>query len=287
MALRGGVAAGLAQLVKVLVQFGSVIVLARLLEPEDFGLMAALSPLFAFIAMFQDLGLKEALYQRDEVSSTLVDQVYHATLRLGVGCALVVACASPLLSWFYGEPRLLAMTLVSSVSVLLSSWATVPTALLNRQLAFGTLAMVDIVASLLGFAATLLGALLGARHWSLLFGPLASTLAILVISWRRAGFARPAAGFAGRPRGLRFGANLHRLQLPELLRPQHRQCADRPRLRQHSEGFYDRAYKLLLFPLQTVNQPLSRVMVPLLSRMRTSRSASVARSCATVGQLGW
>lgn len=287
VALRGGAAAGVAQLVKLLVQFGSVVVLARLLEPEDFGLMAALSPLFAFIAMFQDLGLKEALYQRDEVSDTLVNQVYYATRRLGVVCALAVAALSPVVAWFYDEPRLAGMTLLSSLSVLLSSWATVPTALLNRRLAFGTLAVSDIASSLLGFAATLIGALLSARHWSLLLSPLASTLVILVITWARAGFRPGPKPEAPLDRSaLKFGANLTGFNFLNFFARNIDNVLIGHAFGSTQLGFYDRAYKLLLFPLQTVNQPLSRVMVPLLSRMQNEPERFRRAFLRTVGQLG-
>ncbi|MET0339527.1 MAG: lipopolysaccharide biosynthesis protein [Polyangiales bacterium] len=287
VALRGGAAAGVAQLVKLLVQFGSVVVLARLLEPSDFGMMAALSPLFAFVAMFQDIGLKEALYQRDDVSDELVNQIFYATLWLGLACAGVVAASSPLVAWFYGEPRLAAMTLLSSLSVLLSSWATVPTALLNRRLAFGTIAGIDIAASLLGFAATLTGALLGAGYWSLLYSPLVSTVVILVVTWARAGFRpgpRPAT-LIDRS-ALTFGANLTGFNFLNFFSRNIDNVLIGRVFGSVQLGFYDRAYKLLLFPLQTVNAPLSRVMVPLLSRLQHEPERFRRAFVRTAGQLG-
>ena len=287
VALRGGAAAGIAQLVKLVVQFGSVIVLARMLEPEDFGLMAALSPLFAFVAMFQDLGLREALYQRDEVSDVFVDQVFYSTLWLGGLCALAVAAASPLVAWFYDEPRLFAVTLVSSISVLLSSWSGVPTALLNRRLNFGTLAVMDIVASLLGFSATLIGALAGAGYWSLVLSPLVSTIVVLAISWTRAGFRpgpRPAK-LIDRS-ALTFGANLTGFNFLNFFARNLDNVLIGHRYGSVQLGFYDRAYKLLLFPLQTVNAPLQRVMVPLLSRMQHEPERFRRAFLRTAGQLG-
>ena len=287
VALRGGAAAGIAQLVKLLIQFGSVIILARMLEPEDFGLMAALSPLFAFVAMFQDLGLREALYQRDEVSDVFVDQVFYSTLWLGGLCALAVASASPLVAWFYDEPRLFAVTMVSSLSVLLSSWSSVPTALLNRGLQFGTLAVMDIAASLLGFSATLIGALAGAGYWALVFNPLVSTLVVLGISWTRAGF-RPGP----RPEklidrsALTFGANLTGFNFLNFFSRNIDNVLIGHRYGSIQLGYYDRAYKLLLFPLQTVNAPLQRVMVPLLSRMQHEPERFRRAFLRTTGQLG-
>ena len=68
VALRGGLLTGIAQGIKIGLQFLSVIVLARLLVPEDFGLVAAVGPIVAFVALFQNLGLQQAVVQRKEIS---------------------------------------------------------------------------------------------------------------------------------------------------------------------------------------------------------------------------
>ena len=64
VALRGSLVTGVSQVVKIGLQFLSVIVLARLLVPEDFGLVAAVGPIVAFVALFQNLGLQQAIVQR-------------------------------------------------------------------------------------------------------------------------------------------------------------------------------------------------------------------------------
>lgn len=286
VALRGSASAGAAQLVKVGIQLGSVVLLSRLLSPDDFGLMAALAPFLAFVGMFQDLGLREALTQRDVASPAFVDQIFYATLGLGLFCALVVAGASPLLAWFYGDPRLVGLTLLTSVSVLLGSVSGLPAALLNRALAFQTLAAIDIVSSLAGFAAALIGALLGAGYWSLAASPLVATLVLFALGFRRAGY-RPGPF----PKQLLdreavvFGANLTGFQFLNFFARNIDNVLVGRRFGGVALGYYDRAYKLLLFPLQTVNNPLSRVMVPLLSRLQREPARLRRAYLRATGQL--
>ena len=75
-AVRGGIVIGSAQLVRIGVQFLSVILLSRMLLPEDFGLVASVTPLIGFVSMFQDLGYGQAIIQRRDITQEQISSVF-------------------------------------------------------------------------------------------------------------------------------------------------------------------------------------------------------------------
>ena len=95
IALRGGLLTVIAQAIKIGVQFLSVIVLARLLVPEDFGLVASVSPIVAFVALFQNLGLQQAVVQRKEITQRQLNQVFWMSAAAGLVTTMIVVALAP------------------------------------------------------------------------------------------------------------------------------------------------------------------------------------------------
>ncbi|TIU36398.1 MAG: lipopolysaccharide biosynthesis protein, partial [Mesorhizobium sp.] len=96
-----------AQGFKMVIQFLSVIILARLLLPEDFGLVASVGPIVAFVGLLQNLGLQQALVQRKDISDRQLNQVFWISALVGLGSAVVVAALAPAIAGFYGDQRML------------------------------------------------------------------------------------------------------------------------------------------------------------------------------------
>ncbi|WP_026616978.1 lipopolysaccharide biosynthesis protein [Ensifer aridi] len=271
-ALRGGLVTGGAQAVRMLIQFISVIVLARLLVPEDFGLVASVSPIVAFVGLFQNLGLQQAVIQRKEIAETQLNQVFWISTLVGLICTLVVVALSPAAAVFYNDPRMTAITIAAAAPLLLGSLAALPLALLNRHLKFGQLALNDVYAAVVGLLVTAAAAYLGMGYWSLVIGPAASAAVALLAAWWATRW------MPGRPDVridrdiISFGANLTGFNLVNFFS----RNLDNILIGKFSGpvelGYYDRAYKLLLFPLQNITQPLSRVMIPLMSRIQEDKA---------------
>lgn len=270
-ALRGGLVTGGAQAVRMLIQFVSVVVLARLLVPEDFGLVASVSPIVAFVGLFQNLGLQQAVIQRKEIDEAQLNQVFWISTLVGLACTLLVVALSPAVAVFYGDPRMTAITIAAAAPLLLGSLAALPLALLNRHLKFGQLALNDVYAAVVGLTVTAAAAYFGMGYWSLVIGPAASAAIVLLAAWCATRW------MPGRP-NLRidrdiisFGANLTGFNLVNFFA----RNLDNILIGRFSGpvdlGYYDRAYKLLLFPLQNITQPLSRVMIPLMSRIQEDK----------------
>jgi O-antigen/teichoic acid export membrane protein len=272
VALRGGLVTAGAQGFKMVIQFISVIILARLLVPEDFGLVASVGPIVAFVGLLQNLGLQQALVQRKDISDRQLNQVFWVSALVGLGSSVVVAALAPAIAAFYGDQRMLGITIASALPLLLGSIAAVPLALMNRHLQFGQLALNDVITAAAGLLAAAIAAWAGMGYWSLVLGPAVAAVVALAAAWHVVRWtpSRPDLKVDGDI--LSFGANLTGFNLVNFFS----RNLDNILIGKYSGaielGYYDRAYKLLLFPLQNITQPLTRVMVPLLSRIHEDKA---------------
>lgn len=271
IALRGGVLTAAAQAIKIGIQFLSVVILARMLVPEDFGLVASVGPIIAFVGLFQNLGLQQAIIQRPAIGRQQLNQVFWISALAGFCCTAGIAALSPAVSVFYGDARMTGITLAAALPLLLGSLAALPLALMNRNLRFGQLAVNDVATSAAGPVAAIAAAYAGLGYWSLVIGPAVGAAVTLLGAWLATGWTPGRPDLKVEREILSFGANLTGFNLVNFFS----RNLDNILIGKFSGpvelGYYDRAYKLLLFPLQNINQPLSRLMVPLLSRIQDDK----------------
>ena len=130
--VRGGVLTLTSQGAQFLIQTLATVVLARLLVPADFGLVAMVTAVTGLAATFADLGLSEATIQRKEISHGQISILFWINVAIGVGLMLLTAALAPALAWFYGEPRLKNITLLLSLTFLISGLRVQHDALLNK-----------------------------------------------------------------------------------------------------------------------------------------------------------
>ncbi|QFI69328.1 lipopolysaccharide biosynthesis protein [Sinorhizobium alkalisoli] len=265
---RGAVATGLAQAVKVATQILSVIVLSRLLSPEDFGIVAMCAPVLAFIALFQDFGLTQATVQKNAITHDEVNYLFWVNVAVSAALACLMVGVAPLIASFYGEPRVGPLIAAMAAQIVAYGLGAQHLALLNRRMAFGRLALVEVTSAVAGLLAAVSWTLVDRSYWALYAGTLTSavlpSLCYWVNSHWRPGFPRKVQGigallnFGAGITGFNF-ANFFARNLDNILIGRYWGNAEL--------GLYDRAYKLLLFPLSQIANPLSKVMVPALSRL--------------------
>jgi PST family polysaccharide transporter len=131
---------------------GSIIILAHLLAPEDFGLIGMVTALTVFAKRFKDLGHDIATIQSKEVSQEQVTNLFWLNFCLGLLITLLIVLFSPFISHFYNEPRLVAISLALSAAFFFSGLTIQHQALLRRQMRFAQLAGVQTSAVALGVA---------------------------------------------------------------------------------------------------------------------------------------
>lgn len=203
--------------------FVQIAVLARLLTPEDFGLMAIVASIVVILGLFSDLGLGKAIIHHTDISPEQLSSLYW--LNLGAALLLMFAMAgvAPVISWLYDDARLVPILMVASLVFPLTAIGHQFRMLAEKELRFSTLAEVEIVAALFGFVCAIAVALAGGGVWAIVTGMLAGAACASVLSWwwlspgwrpgwhLRVGECRPFLHFGGYSMGETL-ANTVRMQ---------------------------------------------------------------------------
>lgn len=207
--LRGGLVSVLARAVNAMVQVGSVVFLARLLTPDDYGVVTMVIAITGFAPILVDLGTRDAVAQREKITPGEVSALFWISMAVGCGFALLVALSGPLLAWFYDEPRLVRIALVSSLTVLASALACQHQGLLRRAMMFRQVAMIEFVANVVGAGTAITMAFSGLGYWALVVRPLVTGVFTAIGVWCYCRWLPPKPTLtSGVKEMLRFGVNL-------------------------------------------------------------------------------
>lgn len=267
-AVRGAFVAGGSQGAKVVLQFISVAVLARLLSPHDFGLVAMITPLIGFSLLFQDFGLTQALVTSPNLTQPEAARIFSINLMLSCGVAVIVGLCSPILAHIYKEPAIMPLTIGLASQIVLAAAAASHLALLTRSMRFSSLACIEVAAAVAGLFAAITFAWFHASPWALVVQSATAAFVMMLMAWFMTKWRPHDAVPLVQVRSmLHFGMGMTTFNLTNFLS----RNADNVMIgwsRGPLElGLYDRAYKLLLFPLQQINRPIGAIMVPVLSRI--------------------
>jgi O-antigen/teichoic acid export membrane protein len=246
-----------------------IMVLARLLVPQDFGLVAMVTTVMGFLRIFQDAGLSTATVQRQEITHAQVSNLFWVNVAVGGVITLLVAASAPAMAWFYREPRLVGITLVLSVTFVLASSPVQHIALLNRQMRFKVIAVIDIVSMLVGYLTGICMALWEYGYWALVGASVTQVAIKLVLTWSLSRWRpRLPSRTAQTWHLLSFGANITAGSLMYSLA----RGADNLLIGRFfgaaAVGLYSRASILLIRPLEQFITPINAVLVPALSRIQ-------------------
>lgn len=269
--VHGAAATFVAQALKFVLQFGSQVALARLLDPASFGLVAMVAPIVGFVQVLNDLGFAQAVVQRSEVSQAQISALFWISLAIGSGLTLLAMASAPLIAFLYGEPRTLPITMTLASLILLSSLAVLPSALLNRQMRFVPLAVIDISSVLVGVGVGVVAAWCGLGYASLVLMQVGSSVTSVGLIWVACAWrpSRPART-PGVGSMIRFGANLMGANLATYFSMSADNMLVGAVNGEVALGLYDRSYNLAVKPQMQLMAPVSRVAVPILSRLAAS-----------------
>ena len=172
----GAVTTGGAQAVRLGCQIASVIVLSRLLPPEQFGIVAMAAPVLAFVGLFQDLGLVEATIQRKTITHAEVNLLFWINMFISVVLSGLMIAVAPLIAGFYGQPAAGVLLAATSVNMVVGSATSQHYAILARRMEFGWTAVIDSVAAVAGLGTAIVWALFDPTFWALYAGALATAV---------------------------------------------------------------------------------------------------------------
>ena len=267
--VRGGVLSLTAQGAQFLLQSAATVVLARLLTPVDFGLVAMVTAVTAIAAGFADLGLTEATIQRQEISHNQVSTLFWINVAIGLFFTLVTAAMAPVFAWFYREPRLLGITFAVSLMFLIGGLRGQHNALLRRQMRFSAIAIRDVISYAIAVILAITMALHGAKYWAIVALPLALSFSQMVISWL---MVRWRPGMPHRDIEVRSLINFGGKVAASYVIFNWISNADNILIGWYwgagPLGLYSRAYNLLMLPLNQINGPAANVAIPAFSRVQ-------------------
>ncbi len=267
--MRGGLARIVSLTMILLLRTGTLMVMARLLNPRDFGLVGMVTAVIGVFSVFRDFGLSAAAVQRSEITAEQSSTLFWINLLVGVTLGAVATALGPFVAAFYHEPRLVGVTAVLATAFVFNAAGVQHTALLERRMRFVTLSVIDIAALLVGTSIGIGMALAGFGYWSLAANstvtPLAYTVGVWLISrW-----------VPGRPRRqieilrmIRFGGTLTLNGLLMYLATN----LDKVLLGRfwgvEALGIYGRAYQLINIPTESLNSAAGGVTFAALSRLQ-------------------
>ncbi|MDQ1202928.1 lipopolysaccharide biosynthesis protein [Rhodococcus sp. SORGH_AS_0303] len=267
IAARGAAFSFAGQAAKIVVQLLGLVILSRLLGPEEYGLLAMVVAVVGIGELLRDFGLSAAAVQTKTLSEGQQSNLFWINTSIGFAFCLVVIATSSLLADFYDRPALKLIAICLSVTFLASGFSTQFRVKLNRDLRFGALAVIDVGAHVLGIAAAAIAAIAGLGVQALVLQLIVQTVSVSVL------IPFVARWWPGRPRRgehmsdlLKFGANVAATQLVAYLSRNVDSVVIGVRFGSVSLGLYDRAFQVFTSPLNQIQAPATNVALPVLAR---------------------
>jgi polysaccharide transporter, PST family len=255
--VHGSATTFVAQGARLLIKLATQILIARLLLPADYGLVAMIAPILSLSYLMGELGLGQAVILQPSITSAEISSLFWFSLALNSALAAGLMLLSPGIAWLYHEQRTVPITLALAALLPISGMAGQHIAVLNRQLRFASLAVLDVAPPAISLMAGLMAARSGWGYWSLVAAAAAETAATLVFAWPLSGWgpSRPAFG-----RRIGHLAGYVTTSFDNILLGVFKGSA--------ALGLYDRGYKLVTQPIGQLLIPVGRVAMPLLTRLR-------------------
>src|SRR5580704_14487043 len=268
-AIRGGVARVGAQAIYFAVRIGALMILARLLDPKDFGLVGMVTAFTSVFFLFRDFGLSTATIQRVDITDEQISTLFWINLLVGAILTVLLSVLAPLVARFYHEPRLFWVTIALATGFVINAAGVQHSAILQREMRFTALAVIQIVALMVSTVLGIGMALWGYGYWSLVglsvMLPLVSTVAFwMATSWIP---GKPRKGVGIRSM-IRFGGSVTLISLivyvaynlDKVLLGRFRGA--------QALGIYGRSYQIINIPTDNLNSAVGEVAFAALSRLQ-------------------
>ena len=247
-------------------------ILARLLSPDDFGIVAVATVIIAFFNLLTDMGVSPAIVQHKSLTKDDLSDIFSFTVWTGIGISILFFASSWIIADYYQSDTLRILCQLLSVNLFFASATIVPGAMFYRNKEFKFIAIRSFVIQISAGAAAVTAALCGAGLYALIINPIVSSVLIFVISFQRY------------PQRLRFTLGLTVLRkifsysayqflfnvinyfsrnLDKLLIGKYMSMSDL--------GYYEKSYRLMMLPLQNITQVITPVMHPIFSDFQNDK----------------
>ena len=270
----GGVKwSGISQFIRIGTQAITSVILARLLLPEDFGLLGMALVFTGLVAIFNDMGIGSAIVQKQDLNQKNLSSIFWFNLLIGALAMLIIILAAPLIARFYGQNSLTSIISIMSVSFLFTSLSMVQNSRLLKELKFKKLTLLELTSTI---SASLLGismAFLGYGVWSLVWQNVSMTFIYTALVWITEHW-KPILHFNWKDIKtiIDFSANLSGFSFLNYFSRNADYLLIGKFLGATALGYYTLAYTMMLFPLSNISSVLSKVMFPALSQIQHDNS---------------
>src|SRR5436190_23757311 len=185
VAVRGAGVTALSQGLVFAIQMIATVILARLLTPADFGLVAMVTTFSLLLMNVGFNGVTEAVVQREQLDRGLASNLFWINVGVGLVLAIAFASAGSLLARFYGDPRVGPVAVAMSATIFLSSASVMHLALLKRAMQFSRVSANDVVARTSSVIVSIVLGWAAWGYWALVAGAIALPLASCIGAWLR------------------------------------------------------------------------------------------------------
>ncbi|WP_241989347.1 lipopolysaccharide biosynthesis protein [Cryobacterium serini] len=269
LAARGAAISFLAQVIRLVIQLLSLVVLSRFLSPEDVGLVATAMVVIGLALVLQDLGLSSAAIQATNLSDGQRSNLMWINVALGSVLTLVTLLAAVPLAGVFGQPALIPIFQVLAAQFVLASGTAQFRANIVRELRFTSLAIAEVSAQIIAVTCAIWLSVLGFGPWALV---LQVMLSQVVLTSALVPLGRWPIRWYNHRHSIRallfFGANLAGTQVLNYLSRSADVFIIGATLSSSSVGLYNRALQTITVPLQQLQAPATTVALPVLSKLR-------------------
>lgn len=256
----------------VLVNLLSNAVLARILTPEDYGVVAIISVFATFFLVFADMGIGSAVIQNRDLTNEELDDIFSWTNYVGLSIVLVFSLFSFAIAYFYDNNIYISLGMILSLSSFFTALSMVPNALLMRKKKFVYVAIRNVLASIINFGCTLILALNGFKAYSIVAGTVVNAAVLFLFNYKgshlklkmfpRVSSFKKIAGFSMYQFCYQF-VNYFSRSLDNILAGKF--------LGNAALGYYDKAYKLMIYPINNFTAVINPVLHPILSEYQNDK----------------
>lgn len=254
-----------------MLQVFQLVILSRLLDVKAFGLLAILNVIVGFSQSFLDMGLGNATIYKQEITNIQLSTLYWLNVITGVILFLIIACLSPLIALFYHENSLTLLIILISTTFIIQAFGQQYHVLLQKELEFSSISIIDMVSKSMGFLTTISLAYLQYGVYSLVYGViLASILQTCCLSY--IGLKKYGIFFkfnwGSIEEFLSFGFYQMGERLVNYFNSQIDVVLIGKLMGVETLGFYNIAKQLIMKPIQIVNPIITKVSFPIMASVQ-------------------
>ncbi len=271
--VRSGLVTVGSQFAKLMSQTVGTAILARILLPQEFGLVAMVVAITNLALFIGDLGLVSAIVQRKKITHGQANAMFWINGAFGMLLGSILIAIAPVVAHFYKEPRLTAIVIAYSATFVLSGFSVQQFALLRRQMRFTAIALIEVASMAGGIVLAICLAFMGWKYWALVCQTLFQSLSTMILVWCVSPWSPTRPKWDQEiPAMVTFGGHLTGSNLLAYFSMNLDNVLVGNVVGATALGFYSKAYNLLMLPIRQINGPMTAVALPALSQLQNNPS---------------